>query len=381
MATNKSATDKRSYADISSAFNMSTSEINADIASLLKSNLIYDREDIAVYSKFNRFGYFDPYTKLTQTKEYLFFTKPNCHIWKPTTTNLQSKLAADQFFIDLSNRYPHVIQQLQRSAGKLSGQDASYTRSPFMNLLSNTVTSTLDLPALNASEMEGANNLYGSHINYRKDAWTGDENVEFSLEFEDTKFLEVYMLAKAYEEHARYKTAGIIYPSHQMKETGSDGHVFCNYIKRKELSDTMGIFKFIVDETYENIVYYAYVCGAYINSVPRDAFNDLKSGDGLTFSIDFKAYCVIDMDPLILYHFNKLVNDRFKGSKRTYKPIYNVISGDDNRPPRAKINGDWVAFPRVVKSTIRSSETGASGSLHPYSGAEGMGYIYRLVWY
>ena len=50
---------------------------------ILKSNLVYNRQDLQWYSTFNRFGFLDPYNNLSQSKEYLFFTKPDCHIFEP----------------------------------------------------------------------------------------------------------------------------------------------------------------------------------------------------------------------------------------------------------------------------------------------------------
>ena len=83
----------------SSIINMESKDMN----DLLKSNLIYNRQDLCWYEKFNRFGAMDPYNNLSQSKEYLFFTKPDCHIFTPDTTNLQPVLANNPFFIDAAN--------------------------------------------------------------------------------------------------------------------------------------------------------------------------------------------------------------------------------------------------------------------------------------
>ena len=349
--------------------NQQIEDIN--VYNILKANGIYDRDDIKSYSKFNRFGFFDPYNKVTQTKEYLFFTKPDCHIFNPGTVQLQNNLKSDPFFIDLAARYPYVVQQLQSSAGSLSGQASAFTKSPFMNLLTNSVKGTLDLPTLNATEMEGPSNAYGTHIDYRKDAWTGDENVEFSLEFEDTKYIELFMLFRAYEEYERYKTVGLIYPPDVGKNTPKIepvGHMQCKYIKEKTLHDVFGIYKFIVDDTYENIMYYAYVCGAFFKSVPRDAFNDLKQGDGLSYTVDFKAYKVIDMNPIILSNFNRVVQEKYTAKNKTFVPIYNRA--------KKRMNGNWVKCPLVVRVNT------SAGSKSPkYLGAEGMSYVYKLKWF
>lgn len=371
--TTKKKKDTRQQAALSSVISLNYGKemksSDENLRALLKSNGIHHRDNLFPYHRLTRFGFFDPYNKLTQTKEYLFFTKPDCHIVTPGTMNLQPCLKGDPFFVDLVNRYPHVVQQLQSSAGNIPGQTINgYTRTPFMNILCNNVKSTLEFPALTANDMEGPSNMYGTHIDYRKDAWTGDENVDFSLEFEDSKYAEIYILARAYEEYQRYKNAGLIYPPDlgNNKTIGDEGHVYCSYIKYKELHDTFGIYKIIVDDTYENIVYYGYVCGTVIKSVPRDAFNDLK-GDGLTFTIDFKAFCVVDT-PIVLSMFNKLVDSKYHGSTITQKPLYRVVNN------RARMNGNWVTYPMIGKY-IKDSKT-PKGLL-----GEDMAYGYKLLWF
>lgn len=69
----------------------------SDINNILKSNLVYNRQDLQWYSAFNRFGFLDPYNNLSQSKEYLFFTKPDCHIFSPGTINLQPTLQTNTF--------------------------------------------------------------------------------------------------------------------------------------------------------------------------------------------------------------------------------------------------------------------------------------------
>lgn len=346
---------------------------------LLKSNLIYDRKELCWYEKFNRFGALDPYNNLSFAKEYVFFTKPDCHIVTPNTMKLQPVLSKDTFFDDLLKRYPHVIQQLQNSAGTFNGQDNNITTNPFMVLLSNAVKNTIDFQSISATEMDNATNMWGTSIPYRKDAWTGDENIDFSLEFEDSRYLEIYHLLLAYERYERYKTAGLIYPPNisGAPESGEARHNFNTYIKNKELHDTFGIYRFIVGEDYETIIYYAYICGAYFNSVPRDAFNDIKNGDGLKYSADFKAFCILEQDPIILSNFNSLIRDSYgpiSGYNRIpvfgdfgYSNIHDESLSDSFKD---RVNGNWATFPYV--------STQSSGN---WNGSADMARQYKLQWY
>lgn len=352
-----------------------------DIKSLLRSNLIYDRAELSWYEKFNRFGFMDPFNNLSQSKEYLFFTKPDCHIYNPDTTSLQPIFKNDPFFIDMANRYPHVLQQLQSSAGSTgTASSDNIAKNPFMVLLSNSVKNSIDLPSLTASEMDNSTNMYGTTMPYRKDAWTGDENIEFSLEFEDSRFLEVYLLLKTYEEYERYKTLGMIYPPNidHADEWGEAKHNCNVYIREKRLHDVFGIYRIIVGEDYQTIIYWAYLCGVYFNSVPRDAFNDLKNGEGLTFSADFKAFCVSDMDPTILCNFNRLIYKAYGADSpnRSRLHVYGDTGKTLSSETTARINGEWAKYPMIAKL-----KRGDFASSDAYPGISDMDYTYQLQWF
>lgn len=332
----------------------------------LQNNLIYSRDDIKWYEKFHRFGAKDPYNALGATREYTFFTRPDCHIFNPGTNTLSSVFANDPFFVDMKERYPYVLHSLQRSSK--SGNNA-FDNSPFMNILSNGLKNTVDLQGLTANEMDNAVNIYGTSIPYRKDAWTGDEGIDISLEFEDTKYAEIYLLTKAYEEYERKVQMGLVYPPDYESQSvygSEDFNYFGHYMKFKELHDTFGIFRFVVDEDMETILYWAYLTGVYFKSVPRDAFNDLTSG--LKMAIDFRAFNVTDMNPLSLGFFNDVVssiNLYYKKSNYTYIPVYDETT--------QSINGSWGLFPNVVKAYITDND--------PWYCSKGMKYRYKLQWY
>lgn len=332
---------------------------------LIANNAPTGRNDIRYYDRISKFGVLDPYNKLTYGKEYLFFTKPDCHIFEPNTTNLQEVFKNDQFFIDLKERQPDVIGQLQRSAGSdnTSGPLSSEVQSPFMNLLTNSVTNTLDLSALSAGTMDGPANMWGSGMSYRKDAWGGDEQVEFSLEFEDTKYLDIYYLLKAYEIYNRYKMAGYIYPPNLSgAKVTANGDYYDSYTAKKQLHDTFGIYKFIVDDDYTRLLYWAYVCGAYFVNVPRDAFNSMNGVvEGLKFTVDFKAFCVDDMNPIILADFNNLVLSKY--SSKIESGITERVTGGGSTEYTSesetydRINGEWATFPLITKATENADRT------------------------
>lgn len=295
---------------------------------------LYNRDQIEWYTKFNRFGFVDPYNALTTTREYIFITKPDLHIFEnKSPSKLNPELANVPIFKDALKRYNNVLRQLQYSADG--------NASPFANLLCNSVTNNLDLPGISvSSDIETSENIYGTKMFYRKASFTSDEDFEFSLEFQDTKYLEVYMFFKLFDEYERRKYYGEITPP-------SD-----NYIFNKILHDQMCMYKIIVGEDGETIVYYAKLYGCYPKGVPRDSFADLPAQGNLSFTVPFKATFIEDMDPTILSDFNILVSPVYNKYRKNIN-IYDNNTGT--------INPTWANVPYIVHT---ESDFGPNGTAY-----------------
>ena len=364
-----------------------SSEMN--LGQLLRSNGIFSRSDIDsnIYTKFSRFGVINPYNGLNRTREFLFFTRPNLHIIasmdeaaanKGTSLTispefLYSELGSSLFFQDLVMRHGNLVSQLQSSYNPYK------FKTPFMCLLSNTVSNTLDLPTINGTEIETAANMYGTSIPYRGSSYKSDEAAEFTLEFTDTKYGEVYTLVKAYDEYVRLKADGLITPPDisatgaAMTSTGTSAFQnFTRFHKYKELHDRFSIFKIIVDEDMETILYWAKAIGCYFNSVPRDAFSDLREGGPLKFTVDIKAPFIRDKDPIDILGFNTLISRWYGGKpdKENNIPIYRDKNNDSGLYG-GMMNGEWCPIPYIT------TEKKSSNWLAPSA----MQFVYKLKWY
>lgn len=333
---------------------------SSDMGFVINANNVYNRADIRWYDRFNRFGCIDPFNAVTNTREYLFFTKPDLHIYEPGTTMLNPELSNYSFFVELANRYPDVIKQLQKSAST----ENSYDYYPFMNVLSNSVKNTLDMPEISSDDIDTSATIYGTSITYRGDGWSSDEAYEFSLEFEDTRYLELYHLFKAYDEYERLKRVGVVSPPNINNAEVIDGVSYNHYLEYKELHDQFGIYKIVVDEDYETILYYAYLCGVYPKTVPRESFSDIRTDNGLRYSISFKAQFIDDMKPYILLNFNNLVSSTMSLSGHEELGIYNS--------EKKMVDGRWAIAPYITKK--RQAES------NQWLGPNSMQYEYKLRW-
>ena len=235
------------------------------------------------YQKFARYERLDPNNWMGATREFIFFTTPDLQLFKGPTLN--PSIASNALMVEAFKRYNDVLQSLSYSA---CGR-------PFVNLLSNYKRSNVDLPDINtASDYETSKNILGSSLFYRGTSYESDENHEFSVEFEDTKYLEVYMWFRLFDEYERMKHYGLV------------DFIDDNYLNGKIIHDQMAMYKFIVGEDGESIIHYSKFIGVYPKNVPRSTFSDLPADGNVKFTINFKAAFVEDMDPNIILDFNEV---------------------------------------------------------------------------
>lgn len=311
------------------------------------SHNIFRPDEIDVFSKRYRNGLTNPYDTVSTTKEFLFFTKPDLNIYPknigdvfdgvPAST-LNPGLIGETFWKELERKYRKVIETLEKSLNTLD---------PFNHLLENMVQSNLDVPSLSSDMIDTPENMYGVSFQYHGSSESSDDGYDFSLEFKDTKELYVYQFFKAYEEYQKLKSHGVI----KMDKI---------QVMNKILHDQYSIYKFIVSEDNETILYYCKYYAVMSKSLPRDVFSNTSFDNGLSYSIDFHAAFFDDMKPVILTDFNNLSRNAFNNCKYQYSQWNTYLDRPDNRPAKAAL---------VVKDTTSVAAKKAPG-----------GYLYKLKW-
>ena len=327
---------------------------------------LYSRAQIVTnrFDKYFRYGHIDPYYNITNTREYIFFTKPDLNIQDPTLSYLNPQLEGYPFFQEMFDRYKDVLDQLQ-----LGDKVAGRTYNQMSQLLNYHVIPSVDLPSVSAKTVEGPQTIYGIGVDYRGDGRSSDYNYDFSIQFSDDKLLTCYRYFKTWEEYERLKKKGLVSPP---KKNGKEYYYHYNKI----LHDQIGIYKFIVGEDGREILYYAYYCGAFPKTVPRDSFNELKENP--TYSIDWQCFRVIDMDPRILYNFNRISGlGETKGISVLQKPgdlTEDWLNGENSNDHLARkildatnqSDMEPVDFPFVYRMKDNNHISG---------------YSYQLLWY
>lgn len=296
---------------------------------------IYNKQDMRFNDTFYRTKRIDPYFFVEGGNEMLFFVKPDLNILKDSNTlangvgiytpygGTAKKVAAsagvanDPYFNYLmENGYYDTV------LANLTYQGDTKNIRPFVMMLSNRKTSNMDVPDIMVEEMETAQNLYGTRILYPKSSMKSDEDAEFSIEFEDDQYLDIYHYFKAYNRYRDLKWEGLVNPRTE-------------YIENKVLHDHMGIFKFILDTDGETILYWAYATGVYPKSISRSSFNEIQDKGSLKITVSFKlSGWFTDMDPITLIHFNMLMQRQLGGKPSTnnvadiYDEEIGAVSGE-----------------------------------------------------
>lgn len=302
------------------------------LAKQMRSAGIYQPTDMKYNTMFYRTRRIDPHYTIEGATEYLFFTKPDLNlvdssgtlyeylfddsnIYGLTTSDIKGGTANSSYFVDLyRNGYYQTFLDLSYSATTVNGNQSDGC--PFVRILSNRKSSNMDIPDISVQELETAQNMYGTRIYYPLSSAKSDEDLEFSIEFEDTQFLEVYHFFKAYDMYRKMKWLGLVAPRKE-------------YINNKILHDHMSIYKFLVDTDGETILYYAKATGVYPKSISRSAFSEFQEKGQLKLTVTFKlSGWFEDMEPLILYDFNQLVSNWKAGSD-----VSNAIIGRAKEHP------------------------------------------------
>lgn len=312
---------------------------------VMASNLVFSSKNTPWFTKFNRYGNLNPTDTYSANREFLIFTKPDLWIYNGSSykdATLRDELKENPKFIDWDSRHKNSLLQLQYSI-----TDADGCKNPFMYLLSNGVTSKMDIPSITAENRESTSNIYGTSIQYRGHGIKSNNGYDFTLSFTDTAYLEIYFLIKAYDEYLT------------LLQTGENG--LCpteTQIVNREVPEMFSIYKIIVGDDGETIMYYAKATGVYISDVPRSDFSDAPQ-DGFKFSVSFHAEFIDDNDPSILADLNAISPAQKYDKESSYVNVYDL--------DHMRVDNSWVRYPRVIRVDPRVKKSGAA-------------HDYRLKW-
>jgi len=309
-----------------------------DLLKQLRCSGYFQPTDMKYKSTFYPFKRIDPYNRVQGTKEYVFFTTPYIPIINNKT--LTSQFKEIPYYRDLFERgYIEILQDL---SGEV--EDGC----PFIRMLSNRISSNIDIPGSSVDVMETAQNFWGTKIIYPKTSMSSDENMEFTCEFEETKYLEIYHFFKAWDLYRQMKWWGVIDPPE-----------IC--IMNKVLNDHIAVYKFIVAEDGETILYWCKWTGVFPSTIGRDTFSEIPVEGPLKITVTFKVSGWFeDMDPNIIADFRQLIGKVINANNQRnrwdiWENDYGAVNQDNmympwieagsgSRNPYKEIYFEWLEF-------------------------------------
>lgn len=261
-------------------------------------------------SHFSPYGYFDINDISTYYREYLFFTKPHLNM------NGLS-MYSPQYYEFITKHHPNIKSDL--CSGGVG----------FIPILTNTVVPTNGTDVIDSTsiEIETMTNIYGANVSYKGHSIESKYDAEFTVEFSDTRFLDVFMLFHYWDTYSSLKSLGYMQPLTQYQPPF------------RRLDDQISVYKIIVGADLSHIVYFGKWTGVFPKNVPKSVFSTVESGN-IRIPIQFKSFEYNDMNPVIIDEFNMV-------SGGNYGHITNNYVGTGSPKER------WSSAPYIVKSTYR----------------------------
>ena len=261
-------------------------------------------------SHFSPYGYFDINDISTYYREYLFFTKPHLNM------NGLS-MYSPQYYEFITKHHPNIKSDL--CSGGVG----------FIPILTNTVVPTNGTDVIDSTsiEIETMTNIYGANVSYKGHSIESKYDAEFTVEFSDTRFLDVFMLFHYWDTYSSLKSLGYMQPLTQYQPPF------------RRLDDQISVYKIIVGADLSHIVYFGKWTGVFPKNVPKSVFSTVESGN-IRIPIQFKSFEYNDMNPVIIDEFNMV-------SGGDYGHITNNYVGTGSPKER------WSSAPYIVKSTYR----------------------------
>ena len=293
---------------------------------------------------FDRFYAIDLENELPSGRHYIFMCRPDLNLVEGNTNSLtlssDSRVNVDPYFTYLSQFHPEIIASLTsefagmkstrlRGAGQTGDNYASAIRSDgttylfqnhhaFIPYITTRIES-LQLPDYRIKDNTIVQPYTKYTMPYTTSALESTTGGSLDITFREDKYYSLHKLFYAWVYYQNNVMRNIFKPKNR-------------YIRYNELDYATSIYDFIVDETGENIIYWAKYTGCVPTSVPMsDMSFNRNSGAETKITIPFSYFYCEHMDQNILmdFQYNSLgyyaLNNYFPNNKMFPFDISNTI--------------------------------------------------------
>lgn len=285
-------------------------------------------------TKYNRFKLANPDDILSRGYMHIFFTRPDCNLYKGLHKGLRDEVKNDPFIKYINLRNSTLLEQLVLKNG---------ANHQFMMLLSNKAKGfQLTDDGIN-SETHGKS-MSGYYIAYgrRRDSELGGT---LNINYTDTRGFDVLNLHKLWIDYIINVYKGKWTPK-------------MTYIQNKVLDYPVSAYVIVTAEDFETILFWTKYYGVFPVSIPFSSINwdgERSTVSAPQLSVSYRYSWKEDLNPAALTELNMNAFKNNIPAKAKYMPIYDVRNG--------VINSTWVGAPfvEVIRySTINADLTDGS---------------------
>ena len=322
-----------------------------------------DLSHLQAWAEFDRFYSIDLPTEVPSGRHYIFMCRPDLYLIEDGTAtgnslqlSSESRVNVDPYFTYLAQFHPEIIASLtgefagiKRSAGLKNTSHTAATGSGYGNSRTTDGTTirignrsyqltihafipyiTTRIESLQLPDYEIKQNAivqpYTKYtIPYTTSAIESSTGRSFDITFREDRYFSIHKMFYAWIYYQNNVMRNIFRPKDK-------------YLMYNAIDYATSIYDFVVDDTGENIVYWAKYTGCIPTSVPMSDLSFNRNGQGETkVSIPFTYFYCEHMDRNILldFQYNSLgyiaMNDYFSSNKLNPFPIeYTVPIYDEN---------------------------------------------------
>lgn len=270
---------------------------------------------------YNRFKVATPNDMLSRGYAHVFFVRPDCNILNSKCTALNSQFENKPNFQYAWESSQNIVKQLVGN---------STTSHDFALYLSNKAAS------FSLSDEYINYDTYGKTVTGYKVAY-GRHNIEskssgdFSVTFQDDRFLHIYQLNKLWVDYISMVYRGEVTPKTE-------------YVRDKILDYASSVYYIVTAEDGETIIFWSKYYGVFPTTIPSTQFawgyGTPITTDQTKFDIKYAYSFKEDYNPLSLVEFN--FNSNIE-SNASYVPTYD--------PKLGHVGTTWVGKPYIELST------------------------------
>ena len=329
-STNYPDTETKEWGVLSGYYSLDFLSNSTDLTALDHSDNIrlamndgtIDSEHKQAWSEFDRFYSIDLERELPSGRHYIFICRPDLYLLKDGSSNIlelssESRVNTDPYFTYLLQFHPEIIGSLTKNGFKGNVKKTTPPRTTngsvnqtlknlpmhaFMPYLTTRIE-ILQLPDYSIKQSSIVQPYTKYTVPYTTNAIQSTTGGSFSITFREDAYYSIHKLFYAWLYYQNNVSKNIFQPKNE-------------YLMHNMLDYATSIYDFIVDETGENIIYWAKYTGCIPTEVPMSDLSFNRNGAGETkVSIDFTYFMCEHMDRNILmdFQYNSLGYDAMNG--------------------------------------------------------------------